>query len=85
MVSAQAYDEESVTGADLLRLEKRYGEGRAKRLGGDEGTVQLVDISLSKRVSTLCRETLTVLASGQNVLFCPPNMILSSGILIEYH
>jgi hypothetical protein len=46
--SAQAYDDESLTGVDTLQVEKRYGEERAKRLR-DDGIEQFVDISLSDK------------------------------------
>lgn len=46
--SAQAYDDESLTGVDALQIEKRYGEERAKRLR-DDGIEQFVDISLSDK------------------------------------
>ncbi|MCJ1331969.1 hypothetical protein MMC10_008661 [Thelotrema lepadinum] len=45
MSSEQAYQDEGVGEVDVLQVQKRYGEERAKRLR-DEGNEQFVDISL---------------------------------------
>ena len=45
-MSAQAYDDENVDGADALQAQERYGEERARRLRED-GDKQFIETSLS--------------------------------------
>jgi hypothetical protein len=48
MSSTETYQDEPLSRAEEVQIEKRYGEERAKRLR-DDGDAQFIDISLSDK------------------------------------
>jgi hypothetical protein len=58
LASDQGYQDEGVPGVDVLQIQKRYEEERAKRLR-DDGDSQFVDISLSERFSSFLEEAMS--------------------------
>ena len=55
IASGEGYQEEGAPGVDMVQVQKRYGEERAKRLR-DDGNSQFIEISLSDKFASFLKD-----------------------------